>query len=249
MKTFRTLVIGAAVGLFASSSAHADVQLTMQNGRVTLVAKDATIRQILTEWARVGQTKIVNAERVQGGPLSIELHNVSESQALDVLLRTVAGYMAAPRPVAVANLSVFDRIVVMPAAAGPRTAVAAAVPPPIFPQQPQFNPQAADDGDDERPAPGAIGVPGPMRGPVFNTFPQQQPQLVNPQTGMPMNAPMAQPAAPQAPSAFPSAPAGGVSVPGMVAPPPPQQPGQVLMPGQVPPMPDQIRRPGAPGSR
>ena len=34
------------------------------DGRVTISAKDATIRQILAEWARVGQTRFVNAERV-----------------------------------------------------------------------------------------------------------------------------------------------------------------------------------------
>jgi hypothetical protein len=111
MKTVKALIIGVATWLLASSTAFADVQLTLQNGRVSLVAKDATIRQILTEWARIGQTKIVNLERIPGGPVTLELINVPESQALDVLLRTVAGYLAAPRPTAVANLSVFDRIV------------------------------------------------------------------------------------------------------------------------------------------
>ena len=33
-----------------SAAASADVQLTIQNGRVSLVAKDATLRQILAEW-------------------------------------------------------------------------------------------------------------------------------------------------------------------------------------------------------
>ena len=52
--------IGVVAWLFAVTTASADVQLTIQNGRVSLVAKDATVRQILTEWARVGDTKIVN---------------------------------------------------------------------------------------------------------------------------------------------------------------------------------------------
>ena len=50
------------------------------------MAKDATVRQILAEWARVGQTKIVNVERIPGGPLTLELNNVPEAQALDILL-------------------------------------------------------------------------------------------------------------------------------------------------------------------
>src|SRR5438552_3612485 len=53
----------------AGSAAFAEVQLTIQNGRVSLIAKDATIRQILAEWARIGQTKVVNVERLTGPTL------------------------------------------------------------------------------------------------------------------------------------------------------------------------------------
>ena len=93
----KTMLFGAAIVLLSAASASADVQLTMQNGRVTIVAKDASVRQILTEWARVGHTKIVNVERIPGGPMTLELRNVPEAQALDVLLRTLSGYITAPR--------------------------------------------------------------------------------------------------------------------------------------------------------
>ena len=69
----------------------------MHDGRVSIVAKDATLRQILAEWAKVGQTKILNGDRVPGGPLTLQLNNVPEAQALDTLLRTVSGYLASPR--------------------------------------------------------------------------------------------------------------------------------------------------------
>src|SRR5436305_1528986 len=108
----KSAFFGLAVYLFAVSTASADVSITMQGGRVSIVAKDATTRQILTEWARVGQTKIVNIERVPGGPMTLELHNVPEAQALEVLLRTLSGYIAAPRGGEVANLSQFDRIII-----------------------------------------------------------------------------------------------------------------------------------------
>ena len=42
--------------------------VTMKDGRVTLAANGATVREILAEWARVGQTRIVNGERVTGAP-------------------------------------------------------------------------------------------------------------------------------------------------------------------------------------
>ena len=62
------------------------MHVAIANGRVTVVAKDATLRQILAEWARVGQVKIVNLERVPGGPITLELPNMPEAQALDMLL-------------------------------------------------------------------------------------------------------------------------------------------------------------------
>jgi hypothetical protein len=247
MNKMKIAAIGVAAWLGAGSVAFAEVQLSLQGGRVTLIAKDATVRQILTEWARVGQTTVVNLERIPGGPLTLELTDVPEQQALDVLLRALSGYMAAPRAVAAANLSRFDRIVVMPTSAPPRAPVSAAAPPPTFAQpqpQPQFvPPQPADDDEDERPAP---NVPGQNpRGPVFNTFPAQ-PQVVTPQPGAApgTNYNPQQPQAPaqQQPGGAPTAPFGGVSVPGMVAQPPPQpgQPGQQPVPGQPP------RRPGGP---
>src|SRR4051794_38428377 len=117
--------------LSTAAVASADVQVAMQNGRVSIVAKDATVRQILAEWARVGQTKIVNAERVPGGPMTLELANVPESQALDILLRSLSGYIAAPRSADAGNLSRFDRIIIMPTVAGARPPASAA-PAPAF---------------------------------------------------------------------------------------------------------------------
>ena len=92
--------VGCLVWLAAARPPSADVQLTIQDGRVSLVAKDATVRQILAEWARVGQTKIVNVERIPGGPVTLQLTDVPEQQALDMLLRSVSGYLAAPRAIA-----------------------------------------------------------------------------------------------------------------------------------------------------
>jgi hypothetical protein len=250
IKALQTLLFVAASWLAVPSTAVADVHVTMQNGRVSVVAKDATIRQILTEWARVGQTKIINVERIPGGPITLELNNVPESTALEVLLRAMSGYIAAPRAVEAANLSRFDRIIVMPTLASARPPVSS-TPPPVFQQPaPQYTPPpvaADDDADDEQPAPNVVVPPGGQRGPVFNTFPQQQqgptiapqpgrnfgqqPFMPQPQVQDPNSQPVAQP------GAQPSAPYGGVAVPGMVAP-PPQQPGQP-QPQTIPP-----RRPG-----
>lgn len=233
-KVFRALVILAS--LATASRAFADVRVTMHDGRVTVVAKDATLRQIFTEWARVGQTKIVNVERIPGGPMSIELTDMPEGQALDVLLRSVSGYMAAPRPTPVANLSRYDRILVMPTPVSTRAATTPAVP--------QFQQPAFDDSNNDDQAPVNAVVPG--RAPTF-TFPAPpQPQVVNPpaQGAMPTvipgiggaipaplsNAPATVPAlfpGARTTTASPTAAPGGSAIPGVVVPvPAPGQPTQ-----------------------
>lgn len=93
---FRALCDVAPAG-GTSPARAAGLTLTIQDGRVSLNAQDVTIRQILAEWARVGKTRIVNLERVTSGPTTLRFENVSEQQALDIILRTVPGIW--PRPV------------------------------------------------------------------------------------------------------------------------------------------------------
>src|ERR1700730_5524362 len=70
------ILIVAGLTLTASltvvTQAHAEVHLTIRDGRVTLNAAGATVHDILAEWAKIGQTKIVNAERIAGGPLTLQ---------------------------------------------------------------------------------------------------------------------------------------------------------------------------------
>lgn len=249
MRVLKVCAVVASALLVVSSSAFADVQLTIAGGRVSLKARDATLRQILATWAKVGQTQIINGDRVPGGPMTLELDDVTEEQALDVLLHAVSGYVAAPRAVYSANASRFDRIIVMPTAiAAPAATAAARVggPTPVFPQTapPVMQPSPDEDSDEEQPPP-------PQGGPArtFTRFPQPQvvmpqqlpPGAVAPAQPLMLPQPVPQGAAPQQMPSYPGAPSGapaGVAVPGMVVPAPPQ-PNQPGMP--VPPQP---RRPG-----
>ncbi len=105
--------------LLVSSHARADVRVTIGDGHVSISATNATVRQILTEWARVGQARIVNLERVAGLPTTMEIVNTSEIEALEILLRSVGGYIIAPRHADVPNASRFDRIVILPVSSAP----------------------------------------------------------------------------------------------------------------------------------
>jgi hypothetical protein len=241
------VALAVSAWLALAPAARAEVQLSLRNGRVTIVAKDATVRQILAEWARVGRTTIVNAERIPGGPVTLELKDVPESEALDVLLRTLSGYIAAPRvTLGPADASLYDSIAVMPTvasavvrpAAGPSNAPAPFSPPPAFNQN-------EDDQDNGAPRP-ATG-PQPGRPPIFSTFPAPQNGNANPNAPRPMlpvvrPGTVAQPqntnvnelpqpaVAPAPPQAAPTTSPGGLvgtSAPGML-PPPALQPGQVV---------------------
>jgi hypothetical protein len=90
------------------------LSLQINNGRVTLDAVNVPARQILAEWAQVGGTKVVGAEKITGTPLTLKLVDMPERQALDIILRNVAGFMAAPRQAsAVPGASAYDRILIM----------------------------------------------------------------------------------------------------------------------------------------
>jgi hypothetical protein len=128
----KTLICGLLLlASVATPCRAAGLQVSIQDGKVTIDAQDVTIRQILAEWARVGKTRIINAERIIGGPVTIKLDGVPEKQALEILLRAVPGYMAAPRETFVANASLYETILIMPTT----TAVAVAAvrtPGPVF---------------------------------------------------------------------------------------------------------------------
>jgi hypothetical protein len=112
----RTLALSALMALGATTFASAQqVNITLKDGRVTLRSENASARQILEEWARVGQAKVVNAEKVTGPPMTLTLIDVPEREALETVLRSAAGYAVQERTVAstAPNASVFDRILVM----------------------------------------------------------------------------------------------------------------------------------------
>ena len=92
----------------------------MHNGRVSLVAKDATRP---ADSHRVGAGRPdENRERRAHSRRTADARahrTCPRMQALDLLLRSVSGYLAAPRPTMIANASRFDRIVVMPTIAAP----------------------------------------------------------------------------------------------------------------------------------
>lgn len=171
--------LAAAVSIPASAG---ELKLSMQNGRVTLIADNVPVRQILQEWSRVGQTRIVNAEKLSGPNLTIQLIDTPERDALDILLRSANGYIAAPRTVAVANAALYDRITIFMSTTRAPAPVTTAAAPATFQRPPQ--------PDDDEPI--NVQMPAQMVMPPNQQFPGMLPQGV-PAQQQPTYQPLTQP--------------------------------------------------------
>jgi hypothetical protein len=149
------------------------VTLRFSNGLVSLRAQNAPLRAILAEWSRLGGTTIVNGERVTGAPITLELTDVPERQALDIVLRTVAGYMLGPRPAGSTGASAFDRIMILPTSVAPRNppppaataAAAPAVPRPVMQRPPVQRPLPPGADPNDQPGPDDVPVGADPRDP------------------------------------------------------------------------------------
>jgi hypothetical protein len=239
----RAWVTALAVLVALPASAQ-QLALDIRDGLVTMQATNVPVRQVLAEWARVGGTRVVGADRLTGPPVTLQFEGMAEAKALDILLRGAAGYVAAPRVVQGSGRSAYDRILVLASSTPPAGGAAPAQPagfagraPNRFgtPPAEQPEPSVPDDTPVEQPQvnpfANAFGQPGmaqPFGQPAANPFgqPPQNPfgqPVANP-FGQPLGAqpgvgnnlfvPVTQP---------PTAPAGGFgtfgsAVPGMVQP-------------------------------
>jgi hypothetical protein len=245
---FGPLLAGVLLlGCSAAATAQS-VTVEFKSGQVDLRAQNAPIRAILAEWARRGGATIVNADRVTGAPVTLELTGIPERQALDILLRSVAGYMLAPRRAGTTGASMFDRILILPTSVAPRPTTttqppaAFGAPRPLVPQ-PQVRrqppgvpvpPAAVDDQADDVDVDDGpeIPTPPPIRpAPPRIVRPGLPPQPLGPEPQIVAEEPDDQEPAGDAPATAPTpgnpfgVPFGSSGQPGVVTP-VPQQPQQ-----------------------
>ncbi|MDA1093914.1 MAG: hypothetical protein O3A25_11705 [Acidobacteria bacterium] len=190
-----TLCIALTCG--APVSAAGDLEFSIHDGRVTILARQVSIKTILEAWGRVGHTSIIDADQLEDRLVTLELVDVPENRALRTLLRDAAGYLAAPRITPFADGSRFDRILVLVETKTPEPAAVTAVrrmpvaPPQVSPAaggargRAPFTATAAQqeqleqlqqllqgqDGDAAAPEPGADAIP------AFGTIPAERPGL------------------------------------------------------------------------
>jgi hypothetical protein len=239
-RTLLTISLSLALSLLAAWPASAQqVKLSFNDGLVSLDVAAVPVRTILAEWSKLGGTKVIGGERVTGAPLTLKLVNVPESQALEIVLRSVAGYMAAPRSASAAGSSMYDRILVLATSSAPAPAAGRPAPPQptnqpnngrfVRPQPAQSDEQdePEDDPDPNPPNPPAFTFPPPGQaggyaqpGMLSNPPPGiGQPTItINPNTGAPQSITIN----PSTPSSRPGT-TFGTPTPGMITAPPPQQ--------------------------
>ena len=105
--------VALATGVVARPAAADEIQLSLDAGRVTLIATGAPLTEVLAAWSRVGGTRFVDAEAVAGTSVTLHLVDVAESAALRVLLRPVVGYVAAPRRAGSTGASRYGRVKIL----------------------------------------------------------------------------------------------------------------------------------------
>lgn len=191
----------ASAGDLKMTASGGELKLTIGNGRATLIAQDVPLRQILTEWERVGRTTIVNGDKMTGPAVTVQLVDRPEREVLEVILRSASGYVVANRASEIPGASMFDRVMILATSRGPVGSPTA--PPAPFNNRtnmPQPMPMPMPDDDEPveslvmppgmAPPPGFPGQPGQMP----NSGVQTQPgQLTAPRPGMLPGPPAGQP--------------------------------------------------------
>jgi hypothetical protein len=125
------LAVTLQPGLAAAQASH--VSLTIDEHGVTLDAREATLRAVLEEWARVGGLKVMAPDTLADGPVTLQLTNVPEREAIEILLRGAGGYVLGPRAAGEKGASKFGMLVLVPPGAQFSQIAAAAISRPVAP--------------------------------------------------------------------------------------------------------------------
>jgi hypothetical protein len=131
-----SLAAGLLLTATVSTQAPGPRQLELsfdQQGRVTLIANNVTLREILAEWARRGGTTIMNLDKLASAPIEypIRFENAPEMEVMMSLLRGVAGKAYVPREVGTAGASRLAIVHLTPTSNASGSVVAAPAMPPV----------------------------------------------------------------------------------------------------------------------
>ncbi len=134
------------------------LEISFNEGLVTLVAENVTLREILAEWARKGGSRITNGDKLTGEPVwPMEFRNEPEAAVLRALLRDLPGYGASMRIAPAPDASVVEAVFIQATRSitSSGSSGASAAPPPANrlqfqePPQPQAAPRMIQGSPDD----------------------------------------------------------------------------------------------------
>ena len=126
----------------ASVAAAEELRIAIGGGRVTLIADDAALGDVLAAWARAGGTRFTGAGPLEAARVSLHLVDVDEAQALGWLLRPAAGYVAVGRARSDSDASRYERVEIHAAPVPPRPLAARDQPAGSETVRPESEPEA-----------------------------------------------------------------------------------------------------------
>jgi hypothetical protein len=168
MLAVTVLVIGLAPALPGQepqAPAAPKVQISFtDDGRVTLLANKATVREVLAEWSRVGGSTFVDAERLPTDPLTLRYEARPEAEVIASVLGRAAGYVIGPRRIDSTAASQIEVVFVLATSNPTQGAFAPPAPqnfpPPQVPSRGAPDDEIAPVGPPPGPQPaGTSGVP------------------------------------------------------------------------------------------
>jgi hypothetical protein len=159
------IAVAAAVTLASQVSgqvptpAPTKIQITFEgNGLVSLVATNASLRDILNEWTRKGGTPFPGAERLTGAPLTVEYPHLPETEVIGSLLRNASGYVIGARQTPSQAASSIEVVYIL--ATSTATSSGSYSPPPSYVPPPQPTTQGNPDNEIAPVGPGRGGQAG-----------------------------------------------------------------------------------------
>lgn len=182
LMTIGLCAFGLAAGGWIPVSAQGQqnarkLDVSFNQGLVTIQAENVTVREILQAWGRVGGSRIVNAEKLAGPVLPyVEFKDRPEAEVLRSLLRDVPGYGAAPRLATSERESTFEAVFILAS----RSVAVSNTPVPASPaaSTPRPQPLVPQQGDPEsqpRPIEGSVDAEIPPVRPVQGDLPPTTP--------------------------------------------------------------------------
>ncbi len=114
-------VIAASAGGFGGGAAD-ELVFAVADGRVTLTATEAPLGDVLAAWSRVGSTRFEGVGDLETAPVTLRLEAAGEREALRLLLRPAAGFLAAPRRPGDSGASIYALVKIRAARRAPRSA-------------------------------------------------------------------------------------------------------------------------------